>query len=101
MPADANVNIRTSSEFKAKATNVLARLGLDMSTAINLFLIQVVDKNAIPFTLTLSRTKRQAKLGGWAGKGWIADNFDDPMDDYGRLESDPNYACPIEEAWEK
>lgn len=101
MKADVNINIRTTSELKNSANNVLTSLGLDMSTAINLFLTQVVDKNAIPFPLTISSVKKQAKLGGWEGKGWIADNFDEPMDEYGRFESDPAFGKPVKEAWQK
>ena len=38
--AATNINVRTDSELKAKAQSVLADLGLDMSTAINVFLNQ-------------------------------------------------------------
>ena len=100
MKSNVNVNIRTTSELKDRANNVLSRLGLDMSTAVNLFLTQVVDKDAIPFPLTVSPTKRQAKLGGWEGRGWIADDFNEPMDEYGRLTSDLDYGNPDKEAWE-
>ena len=37
MLVNVNINIRTSSELEESASNVLARLGLDMSTAVNLF----------------------------------------------------------------
>ena len=77
MKANVNINIRTTSELKDNANNVLTRLGLDMSTAVNLFLTQVVDKNAIPFPLTVSSGKKQARLGGWEGRGWIADDFNE------------------------
>ena len=90
MKANVNINIRTTSELKDNANNVLTRLGLDMSTAINLFLTQVVDKNAIPFPLTVSPEKRQKRLGGWEGRGWIADDFNEPMDEYGRFADDPS-----------
>ena len=101
MNADVNINIRTTRELEANASSVLERLGLDIEEAVNLFLIQVVDKNAIPFPLTISRLKKQAKLGGWEGKGWIADDFNEPMDEYGRFESDPDYCKPVKEVWEK
>ena len=101
MKASANINIRTTSELKDNASNVLTRLGLDMSTAVNLFLTQVVDKNAIPFPLTVSHGKKQARLGSWEGRGWIADDFNEPMDEYGRFSNDPDYGTPKKEAWEK
>ncbi|MDR1708213.1 MAG: type II toxin-antitoxin system RelB/DinJ family antitoxin, partial [Candidatus Accumulibacter sp.] len=37
-----NINIRTESEIKAKAGAILADLGLDMSTAFNIFLRQII-----------------------------------------------------------
>jgi ATP-dependent DNA helicase RecQ len=45
--------------------------------------------------------RKQAKLGGWEERGWIADDFDEPMDEYGRFESDPDYRKPVREAWQK
>jgi addiction module RelB/DinJ family antitoxin len=54
-------------------------MGLDMSTAINLFLVQVVNKNAIPFEVSASARKR-AKLGAWEGKGFVSDDFNEPSD---------------------
>jgi len=101
MKANVNINIRTTSELKDNANSVLTRLGLDMSTAVNIFLTQVIDKNAIPFPLAVSPAKKQAKLGGWEGKGWIADNFNEPMDEYGRFMYNPDYGKLEKEAWEK
>ena len=40
MNANANINIRTTSEIKSNANEVLKALGLDISTAVNMFLIQ-------------------------------------------------------------
>ena len=34
---NANINIRTTSELKNNANQVLRLMGLDMSTAVNLF----------------------------------------------------------------
>ena len=78
-----NINIRTDSELKAKAQLILAELGFDMSTAINVFLSQVVYKQAIPFEISkpLNRTKT-AKLGGWEGKVSMSDDFNEPMEEF-------------------
>ncbi len=46
------INIQVDSNVKKEATMVLTDLGLSMSSAINLFLKQVVKKNGIPFELT-------------------------------------------------
>jgi DNA-damage-inducible protein J len=79
--ATTNINIRTDSELKAKAQAVLSELGLDMSTAINVFLTQVVYKNAIPFEIT-KPVKKTAKLGGWEGKVTLSDDFNAPMEEF-------------------
>ncbi|MBQ9181803.1 MAG: type II toxin-antitoxin system RelB/DinJ family antitoxin [Bacilli bacterium] len=46
------INIQVDSNVKKDATMVLTDLGLSMSSAINLFLKQVVKKNGIPFEIT-------------------------------------------------
>lgn len=46
------INIQIDSNVKKEATMVLTELGLSMSSAINLFLKQVVKKNGIPFEIT-------------------------------------------------
>lgn len=46
------INIQVDSNVKKEATMVLSELGLSMSSAINLFLKQVVKKNGIPFDVT-------------------------------------------------
>jgi len=80
MPA-TNINIRTDSELKAKAQSVLEDLGLDMSTAINMFLNQIVYKQAIPFEINKT-THKTAKLGGWEGKIKMSKDFNEPMEEF-------------------
>ena len=79
--AATNINIRTDSELKAKAQVVLADLGLDMSTAINVFLNQIVYRKAIPFEISKSSVKT-AKLGGWEGKIKMSADFNKPMEEF-------------------
>lgn len=45
------IQVRTSAETKKKAQAILANLGLDMSTAINMYLVQIVQKGGIPFQI--------------------------------------------------
>ncbi len=77
----ANINIRTDSELKAKAQAVLSDLGLDMTTAINVFLTQVVYRQAIPFDIAKPAAKT-AKLGGWEGKIALSEDFNEPMEEF-------------------
>ena len=79
--AATNINIRTDSELKAKAQVILSDLGLDMSTAINVFLTQIVYRQAIPFNIAKNIDKT-AKLGGWEGKIKMADDFNEPMEEF-------------------
>lgn len=48
-----NLNIRTSKEIKQQAEEIFEALGLNMTTAINVFLRQTVRENGIPFSLKL------------------------------------------------
>ena len=76
-----DINVRTDGELRTKAQNVLNRLGMDMSTAINNYLVQIVEKGGIPMDLT-AKKQRQPQFGGWEGKIWMSDDFDAPMEDF-------------------
>lgn len=43
------INIMVDKETKDEATKILKEVGLSMSTAINLFLKQVINHNGLPF----------------------------------------------------
>lgn len=49
----ANLNIRTDKEIKQAAEKIFEALGLNMSTAVNIFLRQTIRENGIPFELKL------------------------------------------------
>ena len=46
------LNIRIEAKVKTKANKTLSALGLDMSSAVKLFLNQVITENGLPFTPT-------------------------------------------------
>jgi len=77
-----NINVRIDSEIKSQAQDVLAFLGLDMTTAINIFLRQTIQRRAIPFAIADVSAKKTPKIGGWEGQIWIADDFNAPIDDF-------------------
>jgi DNA-damage-inducible protein J len=79
---NSNINIRTTRELKDRANQVLRHMGLDMSTAINLFLRQVVYKNTIPFEISAAPQQKTPILGAWEGKGFVSDDFNEPMEDF-------------------
>ena len=53
MGTQTNLNIRTDSEIKAAADKIFAALGLDMSTAVNIFLRQAIRQGGLPFEVKL------------------------------------------------
>ena len=77
-----NINIRTDSEVKTQAQEVLSILGLDLTTAVNLFLRQLICKQSVSFDVSVAPLKKKAKLGGWEGKIKISDDFNAPLDDF-------------------
>jgi len=48
-----NMNIKTDSDVKRQAEELFAEFGLNMTTAVNLFLLQVVRTKTIPLELSL------------------------------------------------
>jgi len=46
------LNIRIEENVKNKANKTLSSMGLDMSTAVKMFLNQVITENGLPFTPT-------------------------------------------------
>lgn len=49
--AKVSTNISIDADTKTKAQELLADFGLDLSTAVNIFLRQMVRENAFPFTI--------------------------------------------------
>ena len=54
MEKTAILNIRVNPALKQDAESVLRRLGISMSTAVDMFLNQIVLMGGIPFAVTLS-----------------------------------------------
>lgn len=50
--AKVSTNISIDAETKAKAQIMLADLGMDLSTAVNIFLRQMLYEGGIPFSIT-------------------------------------------------
>lgn len=57
--ATSNINIRIDSDVKAEAQSLFSQLGMDLSTAINIFIRQAIDFGGIPFTI--QKTKYNAE----------------------------------------
>ena len=81
--ANANINIRVDGDVKNKAQDVFAALGMDMTTAVNIFLRQAIRKKGIPFELiTDEPEKKTRQFGRYKGKMWMADDWDAPLEDF-------------------
>ncbi|MCL2120876.1 MAG: type II toxin-antitoxin system RelB/DinJ family antitoxin [Clostridiales bacterium] len=48
----AQVNIRMDDSLKEKADSLFEELGLNMTTAVNIFVRQVIRQGGIPFEIT-------------------------------------------------
>jgi DNA-damage-inducible protein J len=53
MAKNTSVNVRTTEEIKRGAEVIFSGLGLNISSAVNLFLKQVINYRGIPFDLRL------------------------------------------------
>ena len=51
--SNTSMNIRMDSDIKKQAQALFAQFGLDMTTAINMFLRQSIRQQGIPFALQL------------------------------------------------
>ena len=57
--ATTAINVNVDKKVKEEATAILKDLGLNMSTAINMFLTQVVKTDGIPFKITNVKPSKQ------------------------------------------
>ena len=57
--ATVNMSIRMDTELKKQADAMLADMGLNMTTAINMFLRQVVRQGKIPFEIATDIPNRK------------------------------------------
>ena len=68
------IQVRTDEKTKKTAQQILHKLGLDLSTAINIYLVQIVEKQGIPFEIvtengfTLAEEAELLKEIDWAKK---------------------------------
>lgn len=56
-----NLNVRVDSTLKKEADMLFKDLGLNMSTAINMFLTKCVKTSSIPFNISEPKPSRQLK----------------------------------------
>ena len=54
-----NISIRMDTELKAKADALFGELGMNMSTAFNIFVRQSLREGRIPFDISLNRPNEE------------------------------------------
>ena len=84
-----STNISIDAETKAKAQTLLADFGMDLSTAVNIFLKQMIYEGSFPFAitrempnkLTLDAMREAQEMRSSPEKYKRYDNVDSMMDD--------------------
>ena len=68
-----NLNIRTDKHIKEQAEEIFNNLGLNMTTAINIFLRTTIRENGIPFEIKLDTPNRETRDAIEEGRKLFAD----------------------------
>ncbi len=69
-----NLNIRTEKDVKEQAEVIFSELGLNMTTAINMFLRTAIREHGIPFELKLDVPNETTIAAIKEGKKLMADS---------------------------
>lgn len=59
--ANSLIQLRIDEKLKTEATNIYERLGLDLSTAIRIFLTRSVEEKGIPFSMKIKPESYKAE----------------------------------------
>ena len=59
MSETTNISIRMDSELKAQADKLFSELGMNLSTAFNIFVRQAIREGGIPFEISLNKPNIQ------------------------------------------
>jgi len=78
MNQKASLNLDIDADLKEKTLNVLTQIGLDFTTAINVYFKKIVSDNGIPFELS---AKRYYSIEEVAGNNW-RESLDEIEDDW-------------------
>ncbi len=81
MEKTATLNLRINPSLKQDAENILSKLGIPMSTAVNMFLNQVVLTEGIPFPVKLTNTLDNIDITKMDSEQ-LHDNIKQGYDDY-------------------
>ena len=77
----ATLNLRVDPTVKAQSEQILSQLGIPMSTAIEMYLRQVVIKNGLPFQPNLSVMPSSLRLNALTAEQ-LSDQFEKGYQEY-------------------
>ena len=60
--ATTSMNIRINNDIKKQAEDLFAEFGINMTTAVNMFLRQAIREQSIPFGLTLKPSQAKKHI---------------------------------------
>ncbi|MDR0587754.1 MAG: type II toxin-antitoxin system RelB/DinJ family antitoxin [Burkholderiales bacterium] len=85
--ANAVINIRMDENIKRDAEALFGELGLNMSTAVNIFIRQTIRQRKIPFEISIAPdsgdpVRPPFQSGHMKGKVRMGDDFNAPLDDF-------------------
>ena len=58
MTNTTNLNIKTDKRIKEQSEHIFSELGLNMTTAVNMFLRAAIRENGIPFELKMEKPNK-------------------------------------------
>lgn len=70
----STISVRTDSQVKGQAEELFAELGLNLSTAVNLFLRQSIRERRIPFEVTANVPNRETVAAIEEGRRLLEDD---------------------------
>lgn len=71
-----NITIRMDSEIKAQAEVLFGELGMNLTTALNIFVRQSLREGRIPFEVSLNHTNRGTIANDTQAKKPLQSNLD-------------------------
>ncbi|MCF4150211.1 type II toxin-antitoxin system RelB/DinJ family antitoxin [Dethiosulfovibrio sp. F2B] len=81
---DSSIRVRIDSETKQKASEVLSQMGLSISDAVRMTLVQIGTSGRLPFPVEIPNAKtRQAMAEVASGEGEEFQSLDDLYEDLG------------------
>ena len=78
MNQKARLNLNIDADLKEQTSHILTQIGLDFTTAVNIYFKRIVSDHKIPFELS---AKRYYSVEEVAGNNW-REGLDDIEDDW-------------------